>query len=1284
MASLASEEFSELRKNFKNFKDELKTAINSRNITDNIKCYLIKKQWDTDIDKIFNNNNFNKFHSGRFRHTNITTNSNNLPNEPPEIINDFNILIECLKNGEQIILESYDLIESVLGKYKIKRRFQKNYLVYSASNNKIILEYPNKNELLLFEKANLITDGISNTSKINKIVYYKNFRAKDSSKQEFFEYLLSNTNFKDLNLERYQTHDSQIKINEIYTDILNIDKKVYPSTMPNISSPRHLRRKFENSNEEPKNQIKETPLETPKGNQEVENRDFIPNKFKTKRYHFTNQSTGNSTKGENLNTTNDNNLKYERNREIHNEPIIKSRSSRAWSIINQREKNENFNIQNNINEEALKREIEKLKKDNTALNETNNELKENNIKLNKDALTNKREIEKLNRDINSLNYKLKDKDRIIDKLQNDINNINKEEKSTKFQPQERKYFSGRSRIERTSQQSLDKDYQKNIDNLEKEKNSLLNKLNDLENKYSEKEKKYQKENKENDDLYAENQDLKKKEKEYNKKLSKIETEKNDKISKISYELEDKIEYTKEILKENDKLKDNEKKYLKEIKDMEVKEKNYLSKINEYELNINKKEKDFQKQINNLEKEKNDFEKKYLEMKEEYDKEYKENDDLYDENQDLKKKEKEYNKKIKELEDKIKNNEKEYNNKITKLEKENKINISKMEIELNDKKNYIDEIKKENEKSKNKEKENIKEKKNIENKHQLELKEYQNIINNLEYELKELKKNNNEINTEINNLYNENDSLKNKEIEYLDKIKNLEMKLKEKNDKNDKLNQKKLKEINEKMMFLENKESELENENQKIESIKKELEKIRKELDEEKINISNERIQLNNQINSNNNINNINNFTNDMNRGFDGFNTNQSPMNPMNFGMIQNSMFNTNGTNNINNLNNNEFSKDTKSNQNFLDYDEPTLIGLNNIGATCYLNSTLQCLSQTEALTKYFLNKKNKDKIFNNNIAKKNKKALQLCPVYYDLIQNLWKKNNFNKSFSPNDFMNTIESMNSLFKKGQAGDSKDFIIFILEQIHNELKHSMGNNKEPNNPLNQYDKNNAFEHFLYDFKNDLSIISDIFFGLNQTTNVCLNCKNNYNSRNLANPICYNYGIFNVIIFPLEEVKNMKNRNNFMMRNNNIVELNDCFYFNQKTDFFTGENKNYCNICRKLWDSEYTSHIYSSPNVLILILNRGKNNIYNVKINFQEKIDISKFVLVHNSTQVYNLYGVITHLGESGPNAHFVASCKSPVDGYWYRYNDAMVTPIYNFMKEIHDFGKPYILFYQKDNK
>jgi len=375
--------------------------------------------------------------------------------------------------------------------------------------------------------------------------------------------------------------------------------------------------------------------------------------------------------------------------------------------------------------------------------------------------------------------------------------------------------------------------------------------------------------------------------------------------------------------------------------------------------------------------------------------------------------------------------------------------------------------------------------------------------------------------------------------------------------------------------------------------------------------------------------------------------------------------------------------------------EPVLIGLNNIGATCFMNSTLQCLSQTKALTDYFLNPNNENIIKNNNIAinnkKENKNDLQLSPVYLDLIKKLWDKNG-PSSFSPTDFRIRVEQMNPLFKQGQPGDSKDFIIFILEQIHKELKKPNINNiKKPNEIFNQYDKNNAFNHFFYDFYNELSVISNIFFGFNETSNECLYCKNYYNSQGYNNPICYNYGIFNCIIFPLEEVKNMKNnyiQNNVNYNNvNNNIQINsvtiyECFQYNQKTELFSGENRNYCNNCKQLYDSIYISKIFSSSNILILILNRGKGNIFNVKLEFTEIIDLTQFVIQKDKPQmIYNLYGVITHIGQSGPNAHFVASCKSQIDNKWYRFNDSFVTPINDFQKEVINFGTPYILFYQK---
>ena len=64
--------------------------------------------------------------------------------------------------------------------------------------------------------------------------------------------------------------------------------------------------------------------------------------------------------------------------------------------------------------------------------------------------------------------------------------------------------------------------------------------------------------------------------------------------------------------------------------------------------------------------------------------------------------------------------------------------------------------------------------------------------------------------------------------------------------------------------------------------------------------------------------------------------------------------------------------------------KPILVGLDNIGANAYMNSTLQSLSNTVGLTNYFLKKykyikEDKSKIMSNE--------------YYIVIKNLWNRNN---------------------------------------------------------------------------------------------------------------------------------------------------------------------------------------------------------------------------------------------------------------------------------------------------
>jgi len=301
---------------------------------------------------------------------------------------------------------------------------------------------------------------------------------------------------------------------------------------------------------------------------------------------------------------------------------------------------------------------------------------------------------------------------------------------------------------------------------------------------------------------------------------------------------------------------------------------------------------------------------------------------------------------------------------------------------------------------------------------------------------------------------------------------------------------------------------------------------------------------------------------------------------------------------------------------------------------------------------------------------------------------LWDKNKKGYSFSPNFFMETVEKIEKFFKIGKAGDPKDFIIFILEQIHKELKIPVNSiNQIIAKPFDQYDRKKAFTNFKIDTQKEHSIISYEFFGITEKINVCLYCKKLFSRQGQNFQIAYNYEIFNFLIFPLEKVKDFRNNkncdnSNIQINTNNSVTLNECFLYNQRTKKFKEDNRIFCIICNQFSDFEVTKRICFSPNIFILILDRGKDNKYDIKLDFTETLDLTQFIAVKDHpNMIYNLKGIITYYGQSGPNAHFIAFCKSPINNKWYKYDDAFVNPVVDVQKEIINFGTPYILFYEK---
>jgi hypothetical protein len=149
---------------------------------------------------------------------------------------------------------------------------------------------------------------------------------------------------------------------------------------------------------------------------------------------------------------------------------------------------------------------------------------------------------------------------------------------------------------------------------------------------------------------------------------------------------------------------------------------------------------------------------------------------------------------------------------------------------------------------------------------------------------------------------------------------------------------------------------------------------------------------------------------------------------------------------------------------------------------------------------------------------------------------------------------------------------------------------------------------------------------------------------------------------------------------------VTLENCFEYYQEKEFLSNANQIYCNNCRIMSNATTGNKLFTCPQVMTIILNRGKGLEFKVDFEYPPSINIDKYVILepsYGTTYKYELIGVLSHYGESSMSGHFIAHCKSPVDGKWYCYNDAIVTPtdMPRSQNNGNFDGIPYVLFYQR---
>lgn len=333
-----------------------------------------------------------------------------------------------------------------------------------------------------------------------------------------------------------------------------------------------------------------------------------------------------------------------------------------------------------------------------------------------------------------------------------------------------------------------------------------------------------------------------------------------------------------------------------------------------------------------------------------------------------------------------------------------------------------------------------------------------------------------------------------------------------------------------------------------------------------------------------------------------------------------------------------------------------LSGLINLGNTCFMNTAIQCLSNTIPFTQYVLF----DEIHNH--LNERKKECHLTKEWIHLIKMLWCQN---QQVKPSSFLRTsqllaIHKGREQFRGLQQEDTTEFLNFLIDSIHESIQRKVNIviSGKPENKLD-YMALDAVHSWKRYFENQYSICIELFYG--QYVSKIMNCED-------KNDVSCSYEPFFSTNVDIPSINHRK------------IDIYDCISHFCKTELLSSENQwKSEKYCKKV-DAYKQIMFWKSPEIFILSFKRNMNSFLknNTLIDFPlYNLNLKDFCVGYDRlNSIYDLYGICNHSGGSG-YGHYWAYCKNP-NGKWYEFNDNQVNEI-NETDVVTN--KAYCLFYQK---